>query len=637
MRSRSRALLLFLVVGLGFCAVILRAVQFQVRPDPRLVSWAKSKTKLANTSQQEDLITSRGAILDRNERELALSIVTKSFFANPKLVKNPDAVARRLSPLLKVPSRKLAEQLKQDRFFVWLKREVEDGVASQIEALNIEGVYSRKESKRVYPGDELGRALIGSSGRDGVGLEGLEKQYDARLRSSDRSGNSGVRDALGRLLLFNDFEKEWFDSYHIVTTVDSRIQRIMEDELRSVLKEKKAASAQAVMMNPKTGEILAMASLDGDRPDRDPARNRVITDVFEPGSTFKIILAAAALEHLQMGANSQIFGENGSFRVGNRTIREYHSKKFGWLTLQELLEISSNIASAKLGLKLGNSNLHSVISKFGFGAKSGIDFPGEESGLVRSPSQWKPIELANISFGQGIGVTPLQLVRAVSAIANGGVMVKPHLVSKIIAPESARSEPKVVWTPSLESEEILSASKARALTDMLIHVTDVGSTGTAAAIPGYQVAGKTGTAQKLVETKNARGRLIKTYSSKESVVSFVGYVPAYDPAFVLLVVYDGPKGMASGGTLAAPSFKRIASKSLAILGVPMASNEEPQQPVKRAKVVEGTRFVGREFQDVLKEVKAMPAEERAKFDLVGYGTAVREEISDEEKVTVFFE
>jgi cell division protein FtsI (penicillin-binding protein 3) len=411
----------------------------------------------------------------------------------------------------------------------------------------------------------------------------------------------------------------------------------MEDELRSVLTEKKAASAQAVMMNPKTGEILAMASIDGTRPDRDPARNRVITDVFEPGSTFKIILAAAALEHLQMGADSQIFGENGSFRVGNRTIREYHGKKFGWLTLQELLEISSNIASAKLGLKLGNSNLHSVISKLGFGSKSGIDFPGEEPGLVRSPSQWKPIELANISFGQGIGVTPLQLVRAVSAIANGGVLVKPHLVSKVIAPESARSEPKVVWTPSLDSEEVFAASKARALTDMLIHVTDVGSTGTAAAIPGYQVAGKTGTAQKLVETKNARGRVIKTYSPKESVVSFVGYVPAYDPAFVLLVVYDGPKGMASGGTVAAPSFKRIASKSLAILGVPMASIEEPRQPVKKSKVAEGTRFVGREFQDVLKEVKAMPAEERAKFDLVGYGTAVREEVDQDQKVTVFFE
>ena len=637
MRSRSRALLLFFLIGLGFSAVILRAIQLQVKPDSRLVSWAKSKTKLATTSQQEELITSRGAIIDRNGRELALSIVTKSFFANPKVVKSPESAARKLSPLLKIPARRLQSLLNEDRFFVWLKREVDDDTASRIEALNIEGVYSRKESKRVYPADELGRAVLGTAGRDGVGLEGLEKFYDDRLRSSDRSGASGVRDALGRLLLFNDFEREWFDSFHIVSTIDSRIQRIMEDELRSVLTEKKAQSAQAVMMNPKTGEILAMASLEGVRHDRNETRNRIVSDVFEPGSTFKILLAAAAIEHLGMNADSQVFGENGSFRVGNRTIREYHGKKFGWLTLQELLEISSNIASAKLGLKLGNATFYSVLAKFGFGEKTGIDFPGEETGLVRSPSQWKPIELANISFGQGIGVTPIQLTRAVAAIANGGVMVQPHLVSKVIAPESARSEPKVIWTPTLEKQDVFPAAKARALTDMLIHVTDEGSTGTSAAITGYQVAGKTGTAQKLVETTNSRGRVIRTYSPKESIVSFVGYVPAYDPAFVLLVIYDAPKGMASGGTVAAPSFKRIASKSLAILGVPMAVGEDVTKTKKKSAVAEGTRFVGRDFQEVLREIKSMPAEERAKFDLVGYGTAVREQVDEDQKVTVFFE
>ncbi len=632
--SRFRSSFVFFILSLGFFLVIGRAIQFQVAPDPRLKKIASGKERLNKQQQVEDLITSRGAIVDRNGADLALSIIVKSFFANPKLIKNPAATAQALAPLLDIPASKLRNTLSQEKYFVWLKREVNESVAKKIEALSIEGVYSRKESKRIYPHGELGRSVVGVSGLDGLGLEGIEKSYDRYLKSQDRAGDVGIRDALGRLLLFDDFEKEWFESYRIVSTIDIRLQRIVEEELFQTLKEKQALSAQAIMMNPKTGEIMAMASFDGKRPDSQPLRNRVVSDVYEPGSTFKIVLAAAALEHLGMNANSQIFGENGSFRVGNHTIREFHNKKYGWLTLQELLEVSSNVASAKLGLKIGASDFESTIRKFGFGAESGIDLPGEASGLLRSASSWKPIELANIAFGQGLAITPLQIVRAVSAIANGGVIVKPYIVSTVRAPKAQQKESQIIWQVQPEEKEILSAEKARLLTEMLTHVTEEGSTGFQASIEGYHIAGKTGTAQKLIETVNSRGKTIKTYSSDHSVVSFVGFVPAFDPSFVLLVLYDDPQGKASGGTLAAPSFRRIASKSLAVLGVPPESSRSHKVQVSEA--TQGNRFVGRSFQDVLKEIRSLPEDQRAQYDLIGFGTAIREEILEDQRMKIYF-
>lgn len=632
--SRFRSSFIFVVIALGFVLVVARAVQFQVAPDPRLKRIASGKEKLNQQQQSEDLITSRGPIVDRNGSDLALSIIVKSFFANPKVIKNPGAVAQSLSPLLDIPVAKLKTLLSQDRYFVWLKREVDDAVAKKIDALNLEGVYSRKESKRIYPHGDLGRSIIGVSGTDGVGLEGIEKSYDSYLKSADQTGEKGIRDALGRLLLFDDFEREWFDSHHVVSTIDIRLQRIMEEELMAVVKEKKPKSAQAIMMNPKTGEIMAMASIEGERSDAQPLRNRAVSDVYEPGSTFKIVLAAASLDKLGMSADSQIFGENGSFRVGSHIIKEYHNHRYGWLTLQELLEVSSNVASAKLGLKLGAEDFESVIRRFGFGGDTGVDLPGEEPGLLRAASSWKPIELANIAFGQGLAVTPLQLVRAVAAVSNGGVMVKPYVVSRVIAPQTRGREPSVVYQAASEEKSVLEAEKAKKLVDMLTHVTEQGSTGFLAAIEGYKIAGKTGTAQKLVETVNAKGRKIKTYSGDHSVVSFVGFVPAYDPAFVLLVVYDDPEGKASGGNTAAPSFRRIASRSLALLGVPPETKLEASNGSVQA--AEGTRFVGKSFQDVLKEVKSMPAEQRAKVDLIGFGTAFREEILEDQRMKIYF-
>jgi cell division protein FtsI (penicillin-binding protein 3) len=641
--SRNRSNLLFILLSLGFLLVVGRAVQFQVSPDQRLKKIATGKEKLNQQTQTEDLITSRGAIVDRNGTDLALSVIEKSFFANPKVIKSPHVVASELAPLLGISFSKLKSVLSQDKYFVWLKREVDETTAKKIEALNLDGVYARKESKRIYPNGEVGRSVIGISGLDGIGLEGIEKSYDKYLRSADKVGARGIRDALGRLLLFDDFEREWFESHHVISTIDIRLQRIVEDELAETVREKDALSGQAVMMNPKTGEILAMASIDGRRMEGQPFRNRAVSDVYEPGSTFKIILAAASLEHLQMTANSQIFGENGVLHVGNHFIREYHNKKFGWITLQELLEVSSNVASAKLGLKLGAENFSSTIQKFGFGDDTEIDVPGEASGLLRSASSWKPIELANIAFGQGLAVTPIQLVRAISAVANGGLLVRPYVVSKVLLPHPQSGAPDVVWSASQKKNEILSADQAKRLTDMLIHVTEQGSTGFQASIDGYQIAGKTGTSQKLIEKENAKGKKYKTYSADHSVVSFVGYVPAYDPAFVLMVVYDDPSGKASGGLTAAPSFRKIASRSLVILGVPPERNDvahvahDPKSAGEvKSAALDGSRYVGKSFQEVLKEIKNLPGEQRAKFDLIGIGTAVREETSDDQRVKIYF-
>ena len=638
-RSSLRATLLFSLLTLGFLAVLGRSIQLQWKPDSRLVRMANNKDRLHKNAQKDEILTSRGAVLDRNRKDLALSVMTKSFFANPKVIKNPQSVAQKLSPLLDSPASKILELLKQDRYFVWLKREVDEETANRIEELDIEGIYSRKESKRIYPHGELGRSLLGVSGRDGSGLEGIEKQYDEYLKTADKGGSGSIRDALGRLLLFNDFEREWFESYQILTTIDVRLQKIMEEELRATVNGTSATSGQAIMMNPKTGEILALASIEGKRPDYNPVRNRVISDVYEPGSTFKIFLAAAAMEHLKMTASSPVFGENGFLRVGNHVIKEFHGHKYEWLSLQQLLEVSSNIAAAKLGLKMGAPALEQSLKKFGFGQLTGVDLPGEASGLMRSGSSWKPIELANISFGQGIAVSPLQLVRAVSAIANGGYLVTPHVVSEVLSPQMRNSEGRVVWKAKSEREEILPADRAKALTDMLSHITDEGSTGREAAIEGYSIAGKTGTSQKLVEKVNAKGKTVKAYSSDRSIVSFLGYVPAYDPAFVLLVLYDDPQGRDSDGKTAAPSFRKIASRSLAVMGIPpekdLVAFDVSSAPLETASET-SSRFVGKRFQDVLKEIRNLPPEERAKIDLIGYGIAIKEEVDQEERMKVYF-
>lgn len=628
---RFRASLVFFALFAGLILVLLRAIQIQSYPDSRLVQFVENKNKWNRKKSETEHLKSRGNIVDRRGQVLALSLISKSFFANPRLIDQPKTVAHKLARRLNMKTQEVENLLSQDRFFVWIKREVDYETAREVEALEIPGLHASKESRRISPHGELGRTVVGLAGRDGVGLEGVEKVYDSWLKIEDESENWGLRDALGRGLRFQDYDQQWFEAHDVVLTLDLRLQKIMEDALRSVVKKENALHAQAVMMDPFSGEILAMASVDGERqPQKTFFRNRTLSDVFEPGSTFKLVVAMAGLEKLHLSPSSQIYGEKGVLQIGPNRVREYNARKFDWLTLTEMLAKSSNVAAAKLGLKMGADHLYDTIERFGFGAQTGIDLPGEAEGLLRSPSSWRPIDLANISFGQGIAVTGLQMARAFAAVANGGFLVKPYVVEKVV--EQSQND-RVIWQSTKQRHEVFQAEHARALREMLLSVTEEEGTGQAAAIAGFRVAGKTGTSQKLVERENSQGRKYKAYSSETSIVSFGGFVPAEDPAFVLFVMVDEPEGRASGGSVAAPLWAEIAKKSLGVLG---RGQSVARSATSLSSPSSDSLFVGKSFQKVLSEVRAWEQAERRKVELIGFGQAVREEISDE-KIKVFFE
>jgi cell division protein FtsI (penicillin-binding protein 3) len=309
-------------------------------------------------------------------------------------------------------------------------------------------------------------------------------------------------------------------------------------------------------------------------------------------------------------------------------VREFNRKKYAWLSLEEMLAVSSNVAAAKIGLQLGAESLYSILERFELGQPTGLDFPGEAKGILRPAGSWRPIDLANISFGQGIATTPLQMVRTFAAFANGGYLVRPHLVERI---QSIEEKPRVVWEREIERKEVVSAELARSISQMLVSVTKEGATGSKAGIDGFEVAGKTGTSQKVID-KEVNGKMLKTYSSQESIASFIGYVPAHDPAFVLLVMYDAAEGINSGGFTAAPSFRRIASQALGVLGVsrpmPVARQRKEASP--------HTDFIGKSFQEVLREVRAWEEEEQARVELYGIGRATREELVGSQR-RIYFE
>ncbi|PIR22772.1 MAG: hypothetical protein COV44_06345 [Deltaproteobacteria bacterium CG11_big_fil_rev_8_21_14_0_20_45_16] len=633
-RPRFRALILFWVLFLGFVLVLGRTVQIQLKPHPRLVEIAANKSKWNESRSGKVLLKSRGSILDRNLNEMALSLISKSFFANPKLIDKPSSVAYKLGRILGEPTSKIQKLLSEDRYFVWLKREVDETTARKIENLSIPGIHWNKESRRIYPHGDLAKSVIGVSGRDGSGLEGVEKAYDNWLMVSDEARSLGVRDALGRMLLFRDFDRQWFEGNDVVLTLDVRLQKVMEEELKSVVKEKKALQAIGIMMDPTNGEILAMSSIDGGPNGGEPRsslRNRAVTDVYEPGSTFKIITAMAALDRLHLSPNSQIYAENGLLTVGPNKIREYNHKKYGWLTLKEMVTFSSNISAAKLALKMGPDNLFKYIENFGFKDRTGIDLPGEARSLVRSPNEWKPIDLANIAFGQGIAVTPLQMTRAVASVANGGYLIEPHIVSYV---QSSDEKKERLYQYEAKRIEIWRPEFVRQLRDMMLSVTQEHGTGMAAAISGFEVAGKTGTAQKLKEIELASGRKVKSYSEKAAMASFIGFVPAQEPRFVLYVMVDEAQGVSSGGSVAAPTFRKIAGRALGILGAkPGILKVRKAHSVSR---VDDSKFIGKSFQDVLSEIRQWAPEEQKKVELFGYGKAIREEVEGD-SVRIYFE
>ncbi len=570
---KIRVILLFVFFIMLFSAVLGRVFYLQALPQSNLAKLEKSQYQA-----RISLLPQRGKILDRAGEELATSTSTSSLYADPGVLqadhgkKALKKIAKKLSGLVNLPTQVIYEKLMTSgKRFIWLKRQLEPEVVAQVKALGETGLAFIDEGKRIYPNLNMAPQVLGIVGIDGSGLEGLEKKYDAELRGEKVSILS-KKDAHGRPLIVSGqiFETS-NDGATVETTLDKDLQYQLEKELDAVSEKEQAESAMGIIMDPNTGEILAMANA----PRFDPTerlthpenmRNRVVTDVFEPGSTFKVITAAAALRTGRIHPNTKYFCEHGKMQIGKHWIHEAETNhKFEWLSLAEIIEVSSNIGSTKVAFDVGESSFKSMIGDFGFGKPTGIDFQGEASGII-TRDKWSEHLLSNVSFGHGIGVTALQMATAYSTIANGGKLLKPYLVKRVvdsqghIIQETAQQVGKPVLTPR----------EASTLTLMLSGVTQEGGTGTLARVDGYPVAGKTGTAQKV--NPNGGGYIKGGYIS-----SFAGFVPANQPQFVIYIVVDSPKKNFYGAQVAAPLFHKIASFALrkrGFLPIILSNNSE---------------------------------------------------------------
>jgi cell division protein FtsI (penicillin-binding protein 3) len=508
-----------------------------------------------------ELQARRGLVLDRNGEVLAKSVTTPSFYAVPSQVEDEGRTAVQLSESIGVDKGSILTPMKRGgREFVWLERQVKALMPLSEEELGLPGVYVVAEQSRSYPLKEAASHIIGIVDCDGRGLEGIEKVHDQDLR-----GESGwatiCRDATGeRYMLLDGYVKAPKDGASIVLTIDARLQSIVASRLHKAVKRLGAKGGCVVMVDPTTGEILALANEPCFRPpceggDGVATRNAAVTDLFEPGSTFKLVAASAVLEEKIMNPLTRIFAENGKFRVAGQLIHDHHPHD--WVTLSEAVTFSSNIAMAKVALELGQDKLFQYCRRFGFGEKTGVTLPGEGTGVVRDPSRWSARSTATIAFGQEVSVTAIQMAMAYSAIANSGVLVKPIIVSAV---RSANGE-IINRARTVPVRRVVSEETAAKITDMLVSVVEEG-TGKEAALPWARVAGKTGTAEVFdPETKS--------YSNDKYVASFIGFAPAYDPKVVCLVVIDQPEGISYGGLVSAPLFREIMEAAAQSYGFPV--------------------------------------------------------------------
>jgi cell division protein FtsI (penicillin-binding protein 3) len=553
---RERLSIVIAAVGLGFLALAARCAHLQIVRGPELVALARSQHE-----KEIPLDPRRGPIVDRNGQALALSIDVDSVFADPSEIGDAAAAAHRLAPILGLKAGELRERLQGDTRFVWLKRKIDPGLRARIEALELHGVGFVKESRRFYPQRDLAAHVVGGCGLDNQGLAGLEFAYNDRF-----NGTPGhlefLRDGRGGRVL--DRERvEAIPGDGLELTLDAAIQHIAERELDTAMRDTRAKGAAIVVLRPQTGEVLALASRPGFDPNEfsdvgeSQRHNRAVSDFFEPGSTFKVITAAAALEAGKVRPNEVIWCENGSIVVAKHRIHE-DKVPFGNLTFTEVLAHSSNVGTVKVAQRLSSTDFIAAIRRFGFGKQTALELPGESPGLLRDLPRWSGLSHASIAMGQEIGVTPIQLAAAIGAIANDGEYRPPFLVRGFIGPDGTHSEPP--RDDSFETHRTVSARTARTLRDMLQSVT-LDGTGKAASVIGYTTGGKTGTAQKIDPVTHH-------YSHGRYAAWFAGFVPADDPALVIVVMVDEPGGEhRHGGDVSAPVFSRVAEPVLRYLGV----------------------------------------------------------------------
>jgi cell division protein FtsI (penicillin-binding protein 3) len=554
--ARIRIRLIGGVFAFFFAITAARAFYLQIIEKEQLV-------RLAERQYQKivPLTPVRGVIYDRNNAPLAVSIEMDSCYAEPRSIDNVRDVAARLAPFLGMSRETLERKLNGNRNFAWLQRRMPPDLVQKIKELDLDGIGFVKETKRFYPNGEVAGHVIGFTGLDPDGLEGVELKYNSTIL-----GSTGYlvteRDALGRdVAQKGTVVTKASKGQNVTLSLDKNIQYITEKELAKAVTDSGAKGGMALVVEPQSGRVLAMANYPSFNPNAysrySPSflRNKTIVDSFEPGSTFKVFLIAAALEEKVVTPNDAFNCENGSYSIGGRTIHDTH--KYGRLTVADILKYSSNIGAAKIGGRLGQERLYNHLKDFGFGARSGIDLPGEAYGYLRNGSQWFGVDLATISFGQGVSATALQLVMAVSAVANGGILMKPYVVEKISDENGVEME----QISPQERRRVISPETARVMARMMEGVATEGGTGMNAAVEGYRVAGKTGTAQKV-------DPVTRGYSVDKRTASFVGFIPADNPKLVILVVVDEPKTSPYGGVVAAPAFSAIAQQSLCYLKVP---------------------------------------------------------------------
>ena len=519
---------------------------------------AKSEKQYVGTVKTQ---FGRGVIYDRNLNELAQNVEVESVYVTPSEILDQKAAARVLAASLNLDRDKVYKKISSKRDFVWIKRKCDLGEIVKLKQAGLSGVRFLPEQKRFYPKRELAANVLGFVGMDNQGLAGIEHAHQPQLKGTTIRQVT-ERDAKGRNIQplegLRDSNRE---SYDLVLTIDEVIQFTTEYHLKKQVERFKADSGMAVVMDPHTGEIYAMANVPQFNPNHYGAfpqkvwKNNIVASSYEPGSIFKPIVAAAALDKGLARPQDIYFCENGKLKISDANIGEASGHKFGWMTMNDIIAKSSNIGVIKIAQQVGKKSFYEYIRKFGFGEKSGLSLPGESAGQLKAQKNWSNLSLASISFGHEIAVTPIQMVSALSAIANGGNLMEPHITKALIKNGKAvqQFKPKKI-------HRVISEKASLQMVEILKSVVKTG-TGKKAALDGFDVAGKTGTAQKYnMETRS--------YSSTEFISSFIGFAPADSPRLVILVMIDNPKGLHWGSVVAAPVFQKIAKKALRYLNVP---------------------------------------------------------------------
>jgi len=552
--SQRRAL--YIAAGLVAWMLVVgaRLVQLQVSQQDDLT--ARARNQQLGTIETSP---SRGQLLDRHGRDLARSIDTVSFFADPREIHDLNETAQRIASLIRLDRKEIINRLRDaqssNKKFIWIARRIDAQLANRLDVLELPGIYSRKEPKRFYPNDSLAAHVLGFVGTDEIGLSGVEQYYNEKIRGES-----------GKLYVETDRLKRAFESYEVqphpgqtvVLTIDQTIQYRTEQALNAAVERAHAKSGTAIVMDPRTGEILALANapaFDPNQPPKDSSDGRsngALQNIYEPGSTFKIVAYSAAIEKGLVRPEDKINCQMGQITVAGRLIHDHHP--FGVLTVADALAQSSNVGAIKLGLLVGNESMYDYIKRLGFGTRTGIDLPGESPGILRSLSRWQASSIGSIALGQEIGVTPLQMATAYCVLANDGLLVKPHVLREVRAPDGI-----VLFQAKSETRPALKPETAATLRGMLEAVTLHG-TARKAQLDGYSAAGKTGTAQKIDPKTRA-------YSATKYIGSFVGFAPVSNPAVVIIVVIDEPRGAYHGGDVAAPVFREIAEAILPDLSV----------------------------------------------------------------------